>query len=212
MATLLHLLAEDDWLGRCSTAPTSTPPPSLAEEGFVHCTPRTTSCWPSPTGFYANAAGRVRRALDRRDRAAAEVRWEPPSPPPPGGSEALFPHVYGPLDLAAVVDVRRVERRRDGTFVGFSAYEAELPERGVRAPATCGCPTRRGPGHRPGGRPAATAAQLRQVALGERVGLGRRQHEVGRRGPRRRPASSSGSGRACAKTFTTPRAASSEEP
>ena len=35
----------------------------------------------------------------------------------------LFPHVYEPLDLAAVVGVRRLLRDEDGTFVGYGPID-----------------------------------------------------------------------------------------
>jgi uncharacterized protein (DUF952 family) len=37
------------------------------------------------------------------DRTGAEVRWENLE-----SGEELFPHLYGPLDIAAVVSARRI--------------------------------------------------------------------------------------------------------
>lgn len=120
MATLLHLLAEDDWLALRDNASVYSPP-SLTDEGFVHCSPSDDVMLHVANILYANLPGAfVVLSLDEAE-LAAEVRWEPPSPPPPGGSDTLFPHVYGPLDLSAVTAVRRAERDRDGRFVGFSA-------------------------------------------------------------------------------------------
>jgi uncharacterized protein len=123
MATLLHLLAEDDWRELRHHADVYAPP-TLAEEGFVHCSASDDVMLAVANLLYANLPGRfVVLSLDEA-RLRAEVRWEAPSPPPPGGTDALFPHVYGPLDLVAVTGVRRAERSRDGRFVGFSAYPA----------------------------------------------------------------------------------------
>ncbi len=53
----------------------------------------------------------------------SELRWEPGAPaPPPGIEPVLFPHLYGPIDLGAVVEVRRALRDEDGTFVGFAPH------------------------------------------------------------------------------------------
>ena len=59
------------------------------------------------------------------DALAAEVRWEAPDPAPPPGAPAgvLFPHVYGPIELAAVVGVRRLVRGADGAFEGYAPID-----------------------------------------------------------------------------------------
>ena len=45
------------------------------------------------------------------DKLNAEVRYEDLE-----GGTALFPHVYGPLNLDAVVAIMPLPRRSDGTF------------------------------------------------------------------------------------------------
>jgi len=74
--------------------------------------------------FYADVAGElVVLSLDA-DRIGSEVRWETPSPaPPPGSTVTEFPHVYGPIDLAAVVGLRRLQRDASGRFASFAPYE-----------------------------------------------------------------------------------------
>ena len=54
------------------------------------------------------------------DRLRSPVRYEAPAPPhqdadAPSGDER-FPHVYGPIDLAAVVAVIDLPADADGTF------------------------------------------------------------------------------------------------
>jgi uncharacterized protein (DUF952 family) len=34
--------------------------------------------------------------------------------------DSSFPHIYGPIDRQAIVDVRPIQRTEDGTFVGWS--------------------------------------------------------------------------------------------
>lgn len=48
------------------------------------------------------------------DRLTSPVRWEPGVP---GDPESMrFPHLYGPLPVAAVVAVSRYRPQADGTF------------------------------------------------------------------------------------------------
>ena len=48
-------------------------------------------------------------------RLTAPLKWEP------SGDDlaALFPHIYGPIDRAAVQKVRTVQRAPDGEFLGW---------------------------------------------------------------------------------------------
>jgi uncharacterized protein (DUF952 family) len=48
------------------------------------------------------------------DRLGAPVRWEPGVPGDP--ASMLFPHLYGPLLVDAVVDVRPYRPGPDGRF------------------------------------------------------------------------------------------------
>ena len=74
---------------------------SLATEGFVHCS--TAEQWPRV--LRERFAGRDDLVLLEIDpgRAGAEVRWENLE-----AGEELFPHLYGPLPIAAVVSARRL--------------------------------------------------------------------------------------------------------
>jgi uncharacterized protein (DUF952 family) len=47
----------------------------------------------------------------------SRLEWEAPSP---GDTLApLFPHIYGPINLAAIVDVKTMTRAADGTFTAI---------------------------------------------------------------------------------------------
>ncbi|MGD0557077.1 MAG: cupin domain-containing protein [Streptosporangiaceae bacterium] len=54
------------------------------------------------------------------------VRYEPadPAPPPGVSAETLFPHVFGPVDAAAVVSVRYARRDPAGVYVSFDSRPA----------------------------------------------------------------------------------------
>ena len=73
--------------------------PSLETEGFVHCSDPGTVHLPADRLY----AGRTDLVLLEIDPAKLDVplRWEPGSPPIPGGP--WFPHVYGPIPATAVV-------------------------------------------------------------------------------------------------------------
>jgi uncharacterized protein (DUF952 family) len=50
---------------------------------------------------------------------SSDLKWEPPSggTPPPGVPEGdLFPHIYGPLNLEAVVKAVDLEANPDGNY------------------------------------------------------------------------------------------------
>jgi uncharacterized protein (DUF952 family) len=119
---LLHLLAESDWLALAGAS--SYSPASLAAEGFVHCTAGDDLMLQVARSFYADETEELIVLSLDADRLDSEVRWETPSPaPPPGSAVTEFPHVYGPIDLGAVVGVRRLQRDAAGRFVGFASYE-----------------------------------------------------------------------------------------
>jgi uncharacterized protein (DUF952 family) len=122
LAVILHLVDAatfDAW----QTQPGSGPfrPASLATEGFVHCTGDEPTLLRVANTFYRRLPGEL-VVLDLDEAAlTSELRWEDPVPAPPAGSAVTqFPHVYGPIDRAAVRRVRRLVRDRDGTCTGYA--------------------------------------------------------------------------------------------
>jgi uncharacterized protein (DUF952 family) len=90
---------------------------SLESEGFIHCSTRT-QILPVAEKYYKGQLGNVLLMIDP-SLLAAELRWEPPSggAPPPGVPEGeLFPHVYGHINLDAVVKVFDLESNPDGSY------------------------------------------------------------------------------------------------
>lgn len=108
---ILHICGRSDW----ETAGAALEPPSLASEGFVHCSDPGTVALPASRLY----AGREDLVLLEVDPAlvGVPVRWEP-------GvrdgrveeSGPWFPHVYGPLPRAAVAAVHDFPPEADGTF------------------------------------------------------------------------------------------------
>ncbi len=91
--------------------------PSLETEGFIHCS-RPAQILAVANTFYRGLQGTALLWIAPK-KVTAKIRWEVPAPPaahanaPAGG---LFPHIYGPLNLAAVVDVVDFPAEADGEF------------------------------------------------------------------------------------------------
>ncbi len=85
---------------------------SLATQGFIHFSPR--------DHVHVSATERARGRTDlvvlEVDEAllATPAVWEEGDPPHPDGK--LFPHVYGPVPVEAVVAVQDLTPDADGSF------------------------------------------------------------------------------------------------
>jgi len=106
MNEILHILDVDGWAAAQATGTISSP--SLATEGFVHCSTRAQVARVIER-FYAGIPGLLVAVIDG-DRLGDTLRWEPPAHPDgtaPSADEAVerFPHVYDPIPVAAVVSV-----------------------------------------------------------------------------------------------------------
>lgn len=118
---LFHLVPLDDWL-RVPDRPYT--PDSLAEEGFVHCSPDEGAVLAVADAFYREVAGPLMVLLIDEDALHAEVRLEPAAPAPPPGVPAgtRFPHVYGAIDRAAVTGMLEVVRDPYGRPLRLAAW------------------------------------------------------------------------------------------
>jgi uncharacterized protein (DUF952 family) len=91
---------------------------SLETEGFIHCSTRS-QVLPVAEKFYQGQASLLLLMIDP-SRLASDLKWEPPSggtPPPGVPEEDMFPHVYGPINLDAVVKVFDLEANPDGKHI-----------------------------------------------------------------------------------------------
>ncbi|HEY3475092.1 MAG TPA: DUF952 domain-containing protein [Anaerolineales bacterium] len=89
---------------------------SLESEGFIHCS-TSTQVLPVAEKFYKGHSDLVIFVIDPA-LLTSELRWEPPSDgtPPPGVPEGEpFPHIYGPINLNAIVKVYDLETNSDGS-------------------------------------------------------------------------------------------------
>ena len=107
MPRIFHITTRSAW-EEAVTAGSYTAD-SLKSEGFIHCSQAEQVTWVANTRF----RGRTDLVLLHVDEAAvgAEVRRENV-----GGGVTLFPHVYGPLPVAAVLNVTPMVPASDGSF------------------------------------------------------------------------------------------------
>ncbi len=109
MSIILHITRKESW--EQARAAGAYRGDTLASEGFIHCSPPE-QIVAVANRFYRGQTGLALLVIDRA-RVQAPVRDENLE-----GGETLFPHIYGPLNLDAVVDVVDFPPRADG---GFSA-------------------------------------------------------------------------------------------
>jgi uncharacterized protein (DUF952 family) len=108
--TLLHICAAADWA--IAQRRGEHRPDSLRDLGFVHLSTAMQVHLPANRLY----RGRGDLLLLRIDPALldAPLRWEPGVPTDP--ASMLFPHLYGPLPVAAVIAVTEYRPAPDGTF------------------------------------------------------------------------------------------------
>jgi uncharacterized protein (DUF952 family) len=96
-------------------------PASLAREGFLHCSPDPRTAVAVANAFYRTAPRPLLALVIDETRLTARCAWEPADPaPPPGVPEGtLFPHVYGPLDRAAVTGIAEIQWDEEGRATGL---------------------------------------------------------------------------------------------
>jgi uncharacterized protein (DUF952 family) len=111
MPVIYHIATALDWARarRDGQYAISTRGKTLAEQGFIHA---------STAGQVALVANLAYKGLldlvllvIETERVVAEIRWEDVP-----GSDSPFPHIYGPLNPDAVVEVRPFEPGPDGEF------------------------------------------------------------------------------------------------
>jgi len=113
---ILHLTSRDEWLSALKAGEYRTP--SLLTDGFIHCSTEKQIVQVADS-FYAGRHGLVLLVIDP-SRLRPELHWEPPAHPTPQTdlplSDDLFPHIYGPLNIEAVLNVLSFEPKPDGKF------------------------------------------------------------------------------------------------
>jgi uncharacterized protein (DUF952 family) len=104
-----HLTPAGWWNEADPSAPLGAP--SLATEGFIHCTTGAAEMVATANRHYRDdARGFVILTVDL-DRLTSPWRVEDPA--------GIYPHVFGPIDRAAIVGARLMPRDDDGAFLPF---------------------------------------------------------------------------------------------
>ena len=113
---ILHLASNASWLAAAKEGVYHAD--SLSTEGFIHCS-TASQIEDVANAFYHSQHGLVILVIDT-DNLTSELKWEPPVHPNPERAakigDVLFPHVYGPINVKAVVKVVNLEPAEDGTF------------------------------------------------------------------------------------------------
>jgi len=114
---IYHIAKHRDWEAAQEAGEYRTA--SLDGEGFIHCS-TVEQVIDVANSFYLGQRGLVLLKIEVA-RLAAPMIWEPPAHPPGSmqpraQSGDLFPHLYGPLNLDAVVAVAEFTPGPDGRF------------------------------------------------------------------------------------------------
>jgi len=105
---IVRIARETDW-ERAQTEGLYAPP-ELERDGFIHLSKPEQVSGPA-NALYSDEHGLALLWIDPA-RLEAELSYEPPAP----GAPVTFPHLYGPLNLDAVVGVVQLEPWKRGEF------------------------------------------------------------------------------------------------
>ncbi len=114
---LYHMLPADDWEATPANAPYRAA--SLEDEGFIHCSGDHATLVAVGNSFYRSRPGEWLVLVIDEAAVEAPVRWDPVE-------GMFFPHIYGPLNRSAVVDVVPFPRASDGAFVLPGIWQAAV--------------------------------------------------------------------------------------
>lgn len=109
----LHLTTDDVW--GAHQGQTHYRPERFDEEGFIHCTNGEANLIAVGNLYYRSDPRRFVVLDIDLSRVKVRAVYE--------DEDSRFPHIYGPLDIEAVVRVRRIERSAEGSFVAIGNDE-----------------------------------------------------------------------------------------
>jgi uncharacterized protein (DUF952 family) len=112
MSIILHIAHRSAW---ASAVPSGYYKPlSLASDGFIHCS-TTEQTAETANQFYAGQEDLVLLCINTK-KTEAEVKYEAPICANDQRTADLFPHIYGPLNVSAVIQVVDFTPGADGKF------------------------------------------------------------------------------------------------
>ena len=105
MDIIYHLTSRAAWTAAQATGEYEAP--SLADEGFIHCSADEAQALRVAERLYAGLSGLQVLDVDT-GKLQAEVKREP------SRSGEIYPHIYGRINLDAVVRIRDLTQGPDG--------------------------------------------------------------------------------------------------
>jgi uncharacterized protein (DUF952 family) len=114
MALILHLVSQADWDAQKDSGFYRAE--SLESEGFIHFSTQEQAAG-SANRYYIGRDDLLLLVVDT-DKLTTPLKYEPPRDP--ARKDERFPHLYGALNVDAVVRVAVYKPNNDGTF--------EMPE------------------------------------------------------------------------------------
>jgi len=106
----LHLVPEATWDAHDPASPYL--PAAYPADGFVHCTDGDDEMVVVANRFYRGDPQPFLLLTIDLERTRSPWRFDDPG--------QVYPHVYGPIDPACVLEVRRFARDPDGAFIGIA--------------------------------------------------------------------------------------------
>jgi len=104
-----HMVPEEEWEQKRDAALYT--PAAFEAEGFIHCTNGIDELVAVGNRYYSNDTRPYLALVLDVQSIVSPVRYDDP--------QQVYPHVFGPLNLSAVIGILRAERDRDGTFRDF---------------------------------------------------------------------------------------------
>jgi uncharacterized protein (DUF952 family) len=125
MSIILHIAHHNDWKAWASSG--YYKPSSLDLDGFIHCSTIEQTV-ETANQYFANQQDLVLLCIDK-DKLKADVRYEAPAGVHDQRAGSLFPHIYGLLNVSAVVRVVEFAHysRRSSTLSLYTIASMLLP-------------------------------------------------------------------------------------
>ena len=95
-------------------------PDAFEHDGFIHCTNGLQELVAVGNRYYTADHRPYRALILRTDTISSPVRYDDP--------DEIFPHIYGPLNVDAVVGILSAQRDEFGKFLSFSRDEGSFKQ------------------------------------------------------------------------------------
>lgn len=109
MRVTFHLTSAERWAAADPDVPYTAP--SLETEGFIHCTDGAGELLATAERHYRDDPSAFVALTVDLDAVGSPWRVE--------DARGIYPHIFGPIDRAAILGVARVTRDHDGRFLAL---------------------------------------------------------------------------------------------